>query len=131
MFGESPGGKRNDSMIVTLNGAHEVIRVKVLTIGLINRTVIHPREFFRQAIKDNSAAVIAIHNHPSGNLHPSEEDREITARLKDAGEILGVVLLDHIIVSKEGYYSFVEHGLMDPDVRPAAGAESGWIKPGR
>lgn len=101
-------------MVVTLNGAHEVIKVRVLTIGLINRTVIHPREFLRPAILDNSAAVIAIHNHPSGRLEPSPEDKEITSRLKDACDLIGIPLLDHLIVSTAGYFSFVEHGLLVP-----------------
>lgn len=97
-------------VVASLNGAHEVIEIRVSSIGLLNRTLVHPREIFRQAIIDNAAAVIIIHNHPSGNLEPSQEDIEITKRIKDAGIIVGIEVLDHLIISKSGYYSFLEEG---------------------
>lgn len=102
--------------VLTLNGAHEVIAVRIVSIGLLNRTVVHPREVFIHAIRDNSAALICAHNHPSGRLDPSPEDIEITNRLRAAGEIIGVALLDHVIFGKTGFYSFVEHGLLSPVV---------------
>jgi len=103
--------KRNEHFfVITLNGAHEVIAVRIVSIGLLNRTVVHPREVFIHAIRDNSAAVICVHNHPSGALTPSPEDLEITRRLRDAGELLGIAMLDHLIISKYGYYSMVESG---------------------
>jgi len=103
--------KRNEHFfVITLNGAHEVIAVRIVSIGLGNRTVVHCREVFIHAIRDNSAAVICVHNHPSGALSPSPEDLEITKRLRDAGELLGIAMLDHLIISKNGYYSMVEHG---------------------
>ena len=76
----------------------------------------HPREVFIHAIRDNSAAVICVHNHPSGSLSPSPEDLEITRRLREAGEILGIAMLDHLIISKNGFFSMVEHGLLSPIV---------------
>jgi DNA repair protein RadC len=99
---------------ITLNGAHEIIKVHIVSIGLVNRTVVHPREVFITAIKDNSCAIIIAHNHPSGRLDPSPEDRDITNRLRQASEVLGITLLDHVIFSSSGYYSFVEHGLLEP-----------------
>lgn len=97
-------------LVASLNGAHEVIETRVSSIGILNRTLVHPREIFRQAIIDNASAIIIIHNHPSGNLEPSQEDIEITKRIKDAGFIVGIEVLDHIIISKCGYYSFLEEG---------------------
>ena len=99
-------------MVMSLDGGHKVIKTRVITKGLINRTLVHPREVFRGAIKDNSAAVIIGHNHPSGRLDPSPEDNEITDRMKQAGNIIGIPVLDHIIVSKDGYYSYQEEGMI-------------------
>lgn len=93
----------------TLNGAHELIEVREATRGLVNRTVAHPREVFRGAILDNAVAVILAHNHPSGNLDPSKEDDDITKRLVDAGQVVGIRVLDHVIFSPFGYYSYLEH----------------------
>ena len=101
-------------VVVTLDGAHNVIRMRVITKGLVNKTMVHPREVFRSAIKDNAVAVILSHNHPSGSMEPSKEDIEITKRIKEAGDIIGIQVLDHVIVSKFGSYSFVEHGLFAP-----------------
>jgi DNA repair protein RadC len=97
-------------LTVSLNGAHEVNAVRVVTMGLVNRTVVHPREVFADPLTDRATAVIVAHNHPSGNNQPSIEDREITRRLIEAGTILGIQLLDHIIFSETGYYSFLEAG---------------------
>lgn len=93
---------------LSLNGAHEVIALRVVTIGLINRTIVHPREVFADPIQDRATSIVVCHNHPSGNLEPSTEDKEVTKQLKEAGEILGIRLLDHVIFSSEGYYSFLE-----------------------
>lgn len=95
---------------IILNGAHEVIRTEIVSVGLVNRTIVHPREVYSGPIKDRATAVIAAHNHPSGNLSPSSEDISITKRLKEAGSILGIEMLDHIIFSEQGYFSFLEEG---------------------
>ncbi|QEN03338.1 DNA repair protein RadC [Thiospirochaeta perfilievii] len=95
-------------IVATLNGAHEVISVRLITIGILNRTLIHPREVFRPAIADNSASIILVHNHPSGNIEPSEEDKLVTKRLVNAGDILGIKVLDHMIIGTKDYYSFAE-----------------------
>jgi DNA repair protein RadC len=97
---------------VSLNGANEVIATRVVSVGLVDKTQVHPREVFADPITDRASAVIAAHNHPSGSLEPSREDHDITARLKSAGEILGIRLLDHIIFNQKGYYSFLEKGLL-------------------
>ena len=91
----------------SLNGAHEIIAVRIITAGLINRSLVHPREVFADAISDRASAIIVCHNHPSGNLEPSSEDVDVTKRLTEAGEVLGVPLLDHIIFSESGFYSIM------------------------
>ncbi len=96
-------------LVVSLNAAGEVLATRVITIGLINQTQIHPREVFAKAISDRASSVILAHNHPSGNLQPSAQDLEITQNLKQAGEILGIKVLDHIIFSQQEYYSLLEH----------------------
>jgi DNA repair protein RadC len=105
--------KQEEFIVITLNGGHEVIKVRTVTKGILNRTLIHPREVYRMAIKDNAAAIILAHNHPSGNYEPSKEDREITIRMKKAGEIIGIEVLDHVIIARKGYYSFLEEGQLD------------------
>jgi DNA repair protein RadC len=97
-------------LCISLNGAYEVNAVRIVSIGLVNRTIVHPREVFAEPLKDRAAAVVVAHNHPSGNTEPSAEDREITERLASAGRILGVQLLDHVIFSLDRYYSCLEHG---------------------
>lgn len=104
--------KTENFTVIILDGAHNVIQVKDITKGLVNRTIVHPREVFRPAIQKNAVAVIAVHNHPSGNPHPSDEDKQITTRLKEAGEIMGIKLLDHLVVTEKSYYSFVEQMLL-------------------
>lgn len=93
----------------SLNGAHEVTHTRVVSIGLVNRTMVHPREVFAEPLKDRAAAIICAHNHPSGNTDPSPEDVEVTEMIREAGRILGIELLDHVIFSAKGYYSFAEN----------------------
>lgn len=96
-------------IVIALNGAHEVDTVRIVSVGLVNRTLVHPREVFSDAVKDRAAAIIVAHNHPSGNVQPSGEDRAVTETLVEAGNILGIQVLDHIIFSPSGHYSFREH----------------------
>ncbi len=93
---------------LALNGAHEVLAITVCSIGLVNRTIVHPREVFGEAIRQRATAIIVAHNHPSGNLEPSPEDRDVTRRLRQAGELLGIKVLDHLIFCEEGYLSLLE-----------------------
>ncbi|MCL2792276.1 MAG: DNA repair protein RadC [Spirochaetaceae bacterium] len=99
--------KQEIFVCASLNGANEIIAIRVVSIGLINKTLVHPREVFADPISDRAAAVIVCHNHPSGNLEASAEDMEITEKLRDAGNILGIPLLDHIIFSQTGYKSIL------------------------
>jgi DNA repair protein RadC len=102
--------KQERFICLSLNGAHEVLAVRIVTIGLVNRTMVHPREVFADPIWDRASAVIVAHNHPSGQLSPSPEDDEITLRLKAASEILGLPLLDHVIFSEVSYFSYRQSG---------------------
>ena len=84
-------------IVVALNGAHESIGTIVATVGLLNKTIVHPREVFADAIKNRAAAIAIAHNHPSGNVEPSEDDKEVTRRLVQCGTILGIKVLDHVM----------------------------------
>lgn len=104
--------KQEHFLTVTLNGASEVIRSRIITMGLLNHSLVHPREVFADAITDRAAAIICVHNHPSGNLEPSNQDIEISRQLTSAGEILGIKVLDHLIISKNGIVSLRESGYL-------------------
>lgn len=95
--------KQEHFIVVSLNGANEVLNVRVVTKGLVNRTQVHPREVFADVIADRACAVILAHNHTSTNLQPSNEDLLVTKRLKEAGKILGIKILDHLIFNDKGY----------------------------
>jgi len=97
---------------ISLNGANEVIENRTVTVGLLDRSQVHPREVFADVITDRAASAIFAHNHPSGALEPSNSDLKIQEQLTEAGRILGIKVLDHIIISKKGYYSFQENGLV-------------------
>jgi DNA repair protein RadC len=97
-------------LVLSLNGAHEVIRLRVISQGILDRTIVHPREVFVAPLTDRAAAIVCAHNHPSGNTDPSPEDRSLTLRLRESGELLGIPLLDHVIFTHSAYYSFLEKG---------------------
>jgi len=99
-------------MLITLDGASRIIEKRVIFIGTLNQSLVHPREVFRPAILDNAAGVIIAHNHPSGTLEASRADVQITQRLKEVAKLVGIELLDHVIISKNGYYSFSDEGLL-------------------
>ena len=106
-------GKQQEYFLcISLNGANEVIEKRVVTIGLLDKSPVHPREVFADVIADRAAAVIFAHNHPSGDLQPSQSDLQLQEQLTEAGKILGIRVLDHVIVSRKGYYSFQESGLI-------------------
>jgi DNA repair protein RadC len=105
--------KRQEHFVcIALNGAGEVLGNRVITVGLLNHSLVHPREVFADAITDRAASVICVHNHPSGSLEPSSQDIAITTQLKEAGSILGIQLIDHIIVTRTGHVSMRERGLV-------------------
>lgn len=101
---------RENLIVCCLDVKNKPINVSVVSTGSINSSVVHPREVFKTAILSNANSIIVAHNHPSGDTEPSENDFNITLRLKECGEILGITLLDHIIIG-DGYYSFKEHNL--------------------
>lgn len=102
--------KQEHFFCIALNGANEVIACRLVSVGLANSTLVHPREVFADAIADRAVSVILAHNHPGGDLAPSSEDHEVTRRMREAGETLGIQMLDHVIFSRKGYYSFKEKG---------------------
>ena len=104
--------KQEHFLSITINGANEVLNVRVVSIGLIDRSPVHPREVFADALTDRASGIIVAHNHPAGSLEPSQSDRDATKQVKQAGEILGIRLLDHIIFDRKGYYSFLEEGCL-------------------
>ena len=104
--------KQEHFVCFSLNGAHEVIEKRIVTIGLVDRSPVHPREVYADVISDRAAAVIFAHNHPSGDLNPSNSDLKIHEQLTEAGKILGIRVLDHLIVTKKGYFGFQEAGLI-------------------
>jgi len=94
-----------------LDGKNRINCMDIVSIGSLNQSIVHPREVFKTALLSSAAAIILVHNHPTGDPTPSSEDISITRRLKEAGEIIGIRILDHIIVG-EDYLSFVERGLI-------------------
>ena len=102
--------KQEHFLCAGINGANEILNIRVVSIGLIDRTPVHPREVFGDALADRASAIIVAHNHPSGTLEPSPFDVEITKQLKEAGTVLGIALLDHIIFNRTAYFSFLEEG---------------------
>jgi DNA repair protein RadC len=104
--------KQEYLVCLSLDGANRLIAKRIITIGTLNANLIHPREVFADAITDRAAGIIVAHNHPSETLRPSENDIKVTKKLQQAGEILGITLLDHIIITKNKYLSFAEEGLM-------------------
>ena len=98
-------------LILLLDGKNRILREVQISEGSLNQSIVHPREVFSPAVRESAAAVILVHNHPSGDPTPSREDLEISRRLKEAGELLGIRVLDHIIIGDNTYVSFVERGL--------------------
>lgn len=87
---------------LSLNGAAELIRKRIVSVGTLSATLIHPREIYADVIQDHAASIILVHNHPSNNIQPSTEDLEVTDLITQAGIILGIPMLDHLIVNREG-----------------------------
>ena len=99
--------KQEYFVCLTLDGANRLIAKRIITIGTLTASLVHPREVFAEAITDRAASIIVAHNHPSRNLEPSQADRDMTERLKEAGLILGVQLEDYLIVTSKSYLSIV------------------------
>ena len=100
--------KQEYCVCLTLDGANRLIAKRIITIGTLTNSLIHPREIFADAITDRAASIIIAHNHPSGNLEPSDADIAVTTRLVEAGKLLGIDLLDHLIITKDNFVSILE-----------------------
>src|SRR5215831_20187889 len=105
---------REHFVILMLDQKNQVIGINTVSIGSLTASVVHPREVYKPAILSNCAALILGHNHPSGDPQPSKENRAITQRLKEAGALLGINVLDHLVIGAEGrYFSFADENLLD------------------
>ena len=102
--------KQENFLVIFLDNQKKLIKYKVMFIGTINESIVHPREIFKEAFLESASAIILMHNHPSGGTYPSRSDDEVTRRLAQIGELMGIKVLDHIIVSRQEYYSYVENG---------------------
>ncbi len=102
--------KQEYFLAITLDGAGHIIQKRVVTVGTLNQSLVHPRELFADAITDRAAGVIIAHNHPSGQCFPSREDMRVTERIKEAGRLLGIELIDHVILTQNEWFSFAEEG---------------------
>lgn len=104
--------RKEHFVILYLNAQNILIHQETISIGTLNASLVHPREVYEPAVRLTAGQIIVCHNHPSGNPYPSQADIDITLRLKKAGEIMGISLIDHVIVGKESYFSFAEKKLM-------------------
>jgi DNA repair protein RadC len=99
-------------IVVCLNSANIIIKYEIITVGILNRSLIHAREIFKVAIENNSANIVLIHNHPSHNINPSQDDINITKRIIEAGKILDILVFDHIIIGGNNFFSFKSQNLI-------------------
>lgn len=104
--------RRESFHALQLDGRHHLIAVDEVSVGTLTASLVHPREVFREAIRNAAAALLLVHHHPSGDPSPSPEDRSVTDRLIAAGRLLGIRVVDHVIVAEAGYFSFQEAGLI-------------------
>src|SRR4029434_9928578 len=107
------GVNREHFVILLLDQKNQVIGLNTVSIGSLTASVVHPREVFKPAILSNASSILLCHNHPSGDPLPSQEDRALTVRLFQAGKLLGIDVLDHIIVGEGKYFSFADEGLLE------------------
>lgn len=105
------GRRQEEVHVLLLNARHHLIKRSLVVRGGLNSASVEPRELFREAVRASAAGIVVVHNHPSGDPEPSEDDIRLTRRLKNAAELLGISLLDHLVISKGGYVSLREHGL--------------------
>lgn len=103
---------REQFFVVTLDNKLKPIGINLVSVGTLNLSLVHPREVFKMAILQNSAAVLLAHNHPSGDSQPSAEDITLTKRLVECGTLLGIRIMDHLIIGENRYYSFADEGAL-------------------
>jgi DNA repair protein RadC len=109
---EFRGMKQEVFKVILLNNGNRVIRDVLITKGILNASLVHPREIFKAAVDHLAAGIVLIHNHPSGETTPSQEDRNVTAQLVEAGKTMGIPVIDHLILAGNQYYSFAEEGFV-------------------
>ena len=107
LLGDIRSKKQEYFVCLTLDGANRLIAKRVISIGTLTASLVHPREVFAEAITDRAASIIVAHNHPSGNTEPSQADHDVTERLQRAGELLGIELIDHVVLTSKDYKSIV------------------------
>ncbi len=108
--------RHEEFWVLLLSSSNQVYREIRVSSGTLNSSLVHPRECFSEALKQRAAGVIFLHNHPSGNPEPSQEDRAVTRQLAEAGKILGIPMHDHIIIADDGHFSFAEGGFLQREV---------------
>ncbi len=101
--------KKEVLFAILLDSKREVISIKKISVGILNSTLVHPREVFKEAVKESADSIILVHNHPNGNSMPSQPDLEVTNILIESGRLLSIQVLDHVIIGSNGYYSFAEN----------------------
>lgn len=98
--------------VVAVNGRNVYVNETTISKGILDASLVHPREVFKFALNENASAIFLVHNHPSGILRPSEDDLKVTERLQNAGQLMGIHVIDHIIIAEKGFYSFSQHNLL-------------------
>jgi DNA repair protein RadC len=109
-FEELRDKKKEHLFLLMLDSKNTIIGQKPISVGTVNESLIHPREIFKEAVKESAYSIILVHNHPFGDSKPSQDDEIITQKIKEAGELMNIKLIDHVIISEDGYYSFNEKG---------------------
>ncbi len=104
------GSDREQFLVLLLNSKNRIIKDEIVSVGILNASLIHPREVFKSAIRESANAIILVHNHPSGDPMPSEEDKVVTGIFKEAGRLLNIQVLDHVIIGRNSHYSFAKEG---------------------
>ena len=112
MAGRIPDETKEHLFVLHLNTKNQIIKPELISVGTLNAALIHPREVFKAAIKESSHAIILVHNHPSGDVEPSNADKQVTELLKKASALIQIDLLDHVITGKTEWFSFRESGLL-------------------
>ena len=106
------GQRKEQFMVLLLDGRNRVMSESQISKGTLTASLVHPREVFRSAIRAAAAGIVLVHNHPSGDPSPSREDLSVTRRLMDAGKVVGIPIIDHVVVAEHGFHSFQENGDM-------------------
>ena len=104
--------KKEHFVVLYLNAKNQLVHKETISMGTLNANLVHPREVFEPALKHSAAQIIAAHNHPSGDPKPSEDDMDLTKRLTEAGKMMGIEIMDHVIISKNSHFSFKEEKLL-------------------